>query len=253
MSNGTEGRLRYMDCNCQIGPFEEMEAAYFTSLDDLLAEMEYLGIESALVMHTWASRWSPAKGNEKIDAALADHDHLYPCYVGLPPATGELPEPGDFAQTVRSNHGAVRLFPSDHQFNFTPWCIGDLLAALQDASIPVLIDIKHTSWDEISDVLAQFPDLPLVILDLYYRVNRHIYPLLEKHPNLHIETHTYQIPFGIEDVSRRFGAEHLLFGTNLPVNEGGGALAQIEYSKLSDQDRQLIAADNLKRLLGISE
>lgn len=253
MSATDEGRLRYMDCNCQLGPFEEMEPPYFTEIDSLVAEMEYLGIESALVMHTWASRWSPARGNEKIDEMLADYDHLYPCYVGLPSATHELPDPGEFAENVRANHGAVRLFPSDHQFRLTPWCIGGLLAALEGESVPLMIDIKQTNWDEIAGILASFPDLPVVILDLYYRMNRYMYPLLEDHPNLHIETHTYQIPFGIEDVTRRFGPERLLFGTNLPVNEGGGALAQIAYSKLSDEHKQMVAGNNLRRLLGISK
>ncbi|MFO7945294.1 MAG: amidohydrolase family protein [Armatimonadota bacterium] len=246
-------RLRYMDCNCRIGTFEEMEDCYFTEIDSLLAEMEYLGIGDALVLHTWASRWSPPKGNKQLDEILADYDNLYPCYVGLPPVTGELPDPEEFAAAVRQNHGAVRLFPSEHQYDFTPWCVGELLEPLADHGVPLMIEITQTNWDQVAAILDAFPDLPLVLLDTYYRINRHIYPLMDKHENLHLETHTYQVPFGIEDVTRRFGAQRLLFGTNLPENEGGGALAQLEYADLPEEHKQQIAGGNLRNLLGIAQ
>jgi hypothetical protein len=244
-------QFRVMDCNCRIGTFEKVEPPYFTDLAGLLTEMDYLGIQQALVMHSWASSWAPRLGNEKIDELLAGHENLYPCYVGLPGATDELPPPAEFAAHVREQHGAVRLFPVNHQWDFTQWGAGDLLEALDARAVPVLIDMQQTNWNQIAEVLARYQQLPVIVLGTSYRITRHIYPLFAKHANLYLESNTFQITWGIEDVCERFGADRLIFGTGLPENEGGGALAQITYNGLTDADTARIAGDNLRSLLGI--
>ncbi len=244
-------QVRPMDCNCRIGTFEKMEPPHFTDLDGLLAEMDYLGIQQALVMHSWASSWAPRLGNEKIDELLAGHEDLYPCYVGLPGATGELPPPAEFAAHIRERHGAVRLFPVNQQWDFTHWGAGDLLEALDAHAVPTLIDMQQTNWAQIADILPRYQQLPLIILGTSYRITRHIYPLFEKHDNLYLESNTFQTTWGIEDVCERFGAERLIFGTGLPEMEGGGALVQLAYNCLTDAETALIAGDNLRNLLGI--
>jgi len=106
---GAGGRISFMDCNCRIGRFEHLEAPYFTDIAGLIAELNYLGIDDALVMHSWSWRWSPRFGNEKLDEEIASYDNLYPCYVGLPAATEELPPPDEFAAYVGQQHGAVGM------------------------------------------------------------------------------------------------------------------------------------------------
>lgn len=253
--SGTAGGapIRFLDCHCQIGSFEGMEEAHFTRVDELLAEMEYLGIAEALVTHRWASRWAPRRGNEKLDAVIATYPNLYPCYVALPPGTDESAPPREFAETVKAQHGAVRVCPSDHQWRLTDWCAGGLLEALEAQAVPVLVAISQTSWDDVAAVLERYRRLPVIVLDTSYRINRTIYPLFARYANLHLETHSYQIPWGIEDVTRRFGAERLVFGTGLPESDGGGPISQVMYSALSDEQRALIAGGTMRRMLGIEQ
>lgn len=254
MSNSADGTLiRFMDCHCQIGSFEGMEESHFTTVEDLLAEMEYLGISEALVTHRWASRWSPHLGNEKLDETIAPHPNLYPCYVALPPATGEIAPPAEFARAVKANHGAVRVCPNDHQWRLTDWCAGELLEALEAENIPVLVAMQQASFDDIAGTLERYGGLHIIVMDTSYRINRTIYPLFARYPNLHLEIHSYQIPWGIEDVVRRFGAERLVFGTALPESDGGGPISQVVYSPLPDEQKALIAGGNLRRMLGIEE
>ncbi len=243
--------IQFMDCNCRVGDFEAMEESHFTDLGGLLAEMEYLGIVQALVMHSWASRWSPRLGNAKLDELIADQANLYPCYVGLPGATEELAEPAEFAAHVRAQNGAVRLFPANHQWDFADWCADSLLAALEAAAVPALIEIGQTNWSQVAAVLERYNGLPLIIMETSYRINRHIYPLFEKYDNLYLETHTYQTPWGLEDVSKRFGADRLIFGTSLPDMEGGAAIGQVLYADLSEADKAKIAGGNLRHLLNL--
>jgi len=100
-------------------------------------------------------------------------------------------------------------------------------------------------------ILEKYSELQLLILDTSYRINRNVYPLLEKYDHLYVETHTYQTAWGIEEMCRRFGSDPLIFGTALPEIEGGCAIAQVMYAELADQDKQKIGGDNLRRLLNI--
>ncbi len=243
--------LEFLDCNARLGRPTVCRAEQITTKDELLAEMDYAGISRALVHHALASQWSPREGNSALLEALAGEDRLLPCFVGLPSATGELPAPEEFAATVRAHHGAVRLFPKEHQYVLEGWSMGDTFEALAADGVPVLLDVSQVTWGDLAAILAAHPRLNLLLLDTYYRVDRYLYPLLERHPNLHLETTTYQVHRGIEAVCARFGPERLVFGTNLPHLETGGPISQIVYSDLPPEARAALAGGNLKRLLGL--
>jgi len=247
----TPTALDFFDCNARIGRPTVYREGQITTTDELLAEMDYAGIRRALVYHTLAAEWSPNDGNDMLRQELAGQNRLYPCFVALPPATGEMPDPDGFARMVREAHGAVRLFPQDHTFSLLDWCAGPLLEALAAHSVPVLVHIGQTSWGELSAVLSAHPDLPLILLGTYYRVDRCLYPLWERHDNLFVESTTYQTFRGIESVCARFGASRLVFGTNVPELETGGAMTPILYADIPQEDRAAIASGNLMRLLGI--
>ena len=103
--------------------------------------------------------------------------------------------------------------------------------------------------EDVAGILKAHPSLNLVLLRTSYRCDRMLYPLFEKYDGLAIEAATYQVTHGIEEVCTRFGAERLLFGTGLPFTEAGPSIAQITYAEISDEEKQLIAGGNLRRLL----
>ena len=244
--------IEFFDCNARIGRPTAWQHGQITTRDELLREMDHGGIRRALVHHTLASQWSPRDGNAALLEELRGIERLLPCFVGLPGATGEMGPPDEFARTIREHHGAVRLFPKDHQYSLSDWSMGGMLEALAAQSVPVLIDVGQVIWDELAALLGGHPRLNVILLDAYYRVDRYLYPLWEKHANLYLETTTYQVHLGIEAVCERFGAERLVFGTNLPHLEVGGPVAQIVYADIAAEAKAAIAGGNLKRLLGLA-
>ena len=242
--------LAFFDCNCRIGRPGAPRPEHFTTARELLAEMDYAGIERALVCHAWAVEWSPQDGNEALLAEIASEARLHPCFVALPPATCEMPPPDDFARRVRELRGAVRLFPREHQYSLDGVTCGHLFDALSDHAVPALIDINQTTWTELAEVLARHPALSVILLGVYYRIDRYAYPLLERFGNLRIESGTYAVHRGIEMVCRRFGADRLVFGTDLPLHEAGGPIAMVTYASIGDREKRQIAGDNLRAWLG---
>jgi hypothetical protein len=240
----------FFDCNARIGRCSTPRPEQFTDVGGLLDEMDQAGIERALVHHAWSVEWDPQMGNQALLSELSGQTRLRPCFVPLPPATGEVPPPRDFASQVRDAGGAVRLFPKEHQYLLNDVTVGHMLDVFSAERLLVLIDIGQTSWGELAELLRRHPALSVLVLGLYYRVDRYLYPLLERFGNLHVESGTYGVHRGIEAVCGRFGAERLVFGTDLPVHEAGGPIAMVTYAEIPDEGKQLIAGGNLRRLRG---
>ncbi|MBI3948686.1 MAG: amidohydrolase family protein [Armatimonadetes bacterium] len=249
--NKPSGRLRFFDCNARVGRAGAVRPEHILDPQRLIGEMDYCGIERALVYHAWAREWDAASGNRKLLEEIEGLDRLAPCFCPLPHATEEMPPPEALAVDLKARRGAARLYPKEHQYVLSEWCCGRLLSALEDAGVPVLLEMAQASWDDIAGVLKAHPRLPVIVLGTSYRIDRYAYPLWERFDNLHVETATYQVMRGIEAVCRRFGPERLVFGTGLPLLDAGGPIAQVMYAELPEREKRLIAGGTLARLLGV--
>jgi len=242
--------LSFFDCNAQIGRYGVKHPEAFTTADALAEEMARVGISEALVMHSMAKEYAPKVGNSMLLDEIKGRDAMHPCWVVMPHHTDEMPRPDDLlAQMKQAGVRAVRAFPVAHQWRLSDWCAGDLLHMLEANRIPLFLDMDQTNWEDVAGILRAHRRLNLCLLGTSYRCDRMMYPLMERFEGLRIETATYAVPSGIEEVTRRFGAGRLLFGTGLPFTEAGPSIAQITYADISDADKRLIAGDTLRALL----
>ena len=74
--------------------------------------------------------------------------------------------------------------------------------------------------------------------------------ILKKHKNLYLETFGFKAQDGIEEVCKVFGAERLIFGSGMPESSGAAAVTMITYANISFEEKQMIASENLEKLLG---
>ncbi|MCB9107361.1 MAG: amidohydrolase family protein [Anaerolineales bacterium] len=245
--------LNFFDAYCALGhmsaPVFGQEFATAAALSAALSEAH---ISEALVYSPAAYEYDPSVGNQMLQADLADHPNMHPCWVLLPPATGEMPPlPQLLSLMQQQNVRAVRLCPSPARNNFSlaAWSAGPLLQALAEAAVPLFLDLSEVTWSEVAALLSDYATLPLVLTGVTYRLDRYLYPLWSQHQNLYVDTSGYQGFYAIEAVVTRFGSERLLFGTNMPVYSPGAAIAAVTYADISDGAKSLIAGGNLRRLL----
>lgn len=241
--------LTYFDCNAQIGKYSVKHPEAFTTADELVKEMKRVGVSEALVFHSMAKEYAPCVGNEMLLAEIEGRP-IRPCWVVMPHHTGEMPAPDELlAQMKVKGVRALKAYPNAQAFTLADWCAGNLLAMIEANSIPFFLDMDQTNWGQVAEILSDHPKLNLILLRQSYRIDRLVYPLMEKYAGLRMEAATYQVASGIEQVCKRFGAGRLLFGTALPYLDVGPAIAQITYAEISDEEKQLIAGDNLRSLL----
>lgn len=241
------------DAYCALGPLTApVFGQEFITAADLLTAMAETGVAEALVYSPVAYEYDPGEGNARLMDEIAGHDNLHPCWVLLPPATRELPPPDALLEEMRqANVRAARLCPSPTRNNFSlgDWCSGPLLRALEAAHVPTFIDLSETSWDGLASLLARHPQLPVVLTGVTYRVDRYLYALWEQFDTLHIDISGYQGLHALEGAVARFGAERLLFGSNAPLYGAGAAVTTLGYAAISPEEKERIAAGNLRLLL----
>jgi len=249
------GRLLFFDVNCTLGPRTAPRPETMLGDPQVATELARHGITHALCIHAHAQELDPATGNRRL-AGLDTAGWpvvVHRCFVVMPHHTGEIPRAGHLLAYLRENRAeAVRLCPRVHGFSLGATGSGELLATLEEASIPVLIEMDQTSWDELDGVAERHPGLRLVALRVGYRADRAMYPVLERRPGVCVETSNYVGHRAIEHFVQTFGAGRLVFGTAAPVFAPGGAVAPVLYAEVDEAAKDAIAGANLRRLIEAS-
>jgi Amidohydrolase len=237
-----------LDCNLIYGRPVIPVGKPYLSPNDVIAEMDRLGIAECWCTDFRSLENHPAIGNLQLCEELAGHARLHPVWTVLPPGTAELAPPEEMlAEMKAAGVNLVRAEPARHGFSIAEWCCGELWTALEAGRVPLLL--ASDGWDGIDAMLSAHPQLEMVLTAVGYRCNRNLYPLLEKHPRLHIEISTYVNNEGLRQIAGRFGAERLIYGSGSPTICPEEALGTLEHCGLDEDARARIAGGNLRALL----
>jgi hypothetical protein len=221
---------------------------YARSAAELLEEMDFCGIERALVYHAGMRYDSPVIGNRLIEDELGPNPRLLPSLAILPSQTEELPGPETFLDHMRAlGVRALRVFPSEHRYALDELTLGDWLALLEERRIPLF---AKTDCLKLANVLAAFPNLVVVAMSQGpHSLDRFLRPIVERYPGFYIDTSSYMVDGLIESFCKRYGPGRLLFGTGYPDNCSGAALLRLVQADISAADKEAIGWGNLTRVL----
>ncbi|HHV59541.1 MAG TPA: amidohydrolase family protein [Clostridiaceae bacterium] len=245
--------LEFFDSSCFFGRRSVVNPGSYWTVEELVENMNHFGIKKALVYHSIAKEYNPCIGNRMLMEDISKYPCLYPMWVVMPHHTGEFPEPDELLKQLRQNNvKAVKIFPSikDHFYSISNWVCGELFSMLEKSGIPLFVGLDQLTWNEIYELCTGFPKLNIVLTDLNYRADRNLYPLLQKFDNLCIETYGYKQHHGIEEICKKFGAGRFIFGSGTPVSSLASAITMINFARISDEEKRMIAYGNLEKLLG---
>ena len=244
--------MTYFDCNAFFGLPARRSLAPVGSVEVLLAEMDRAGVDRALVWHIAQHDVAPQTGNEMLAQAIAPHDRLYGCWTLLPNQAREFPAPQALFEEMRANRVvALRVFPDSHRYLLNAVSMGEVLEAMIARHIPLFLSVRRgISWRGVYDLLAEFPKLTAVICDHgCWGEDRSFRPLLERYPNVAVDTAQYLLDGGIEALVDDYGEERLLFGSGFPESYFGGMMMAIRHARISSEAKTAIAHGNLERLI----
>lgn len=220
----------------------------------VIDEMRRLDISQALVRITPEALDSDLwLSNTKLYAACAEHPkRLIPCPVVVPNAALDAgPEEIQLSDHIRRGARAVCVRPQTDCWSLAPWVCDRLFQALEAHRLPTLCLMQNGfTLEEIGQLSARYPRVPLLFSVDTYRNLRTLLPLLRTFGNVHLligSIYTYHA--GLEQLVAEVGAERLLFGTGFPAAEAMAAITQLTYADISAAARRQIGAENFTRLV----
>ena len=254
MSQETE----FFDCNASFGSPAQGTYRPCTTVEELLAEMDWAGVGRALVHHALMSDQSPVVGNRALAEAIAGQPRLAGTWAILPPQTRELP-PSEtfFAQMAAANVRALWAFPDVHRYILSRLTFGRCLDEVSARRIPLFLTRGAggpgwpETWKLAHDLLSECSELTLVMAahgpwgdDRFFR------PLFDHYPNFYLDLSRYELDCGLAELVSLYGAERLLYGSNFPQNAMGGPRLMVARAKIDEEARAAVAGGNMARLLG---
>ncbi len=246
-------KLGLVDCSMWLGSPDGFPLARELTLDALKGEMDRYYIHGGLVSHWWGKTLSAQAGNGALLAlSAALPQNMYTIWTGVPlypPEVGNLP--GNDRPHDRTR--GVRLFPYSHNYSLEQWIIGSLVEWLLEYNLPLFIWHTELDWSALRRLALTYPNLRIVIetqnQKILYRF-RILLSLMRDCPNVHLGTSNLVGQGYLETVVREFGAQRLLYGSFLPVNDPFAAAGMLVDADISESDKLHIASGNIRRLIG---
>ena len=241
--------MQLFDCNCSYGISGRPPLRYAKDTAELLAEMDWCGIERALVYHAGMRFNDAIAYNARLAEEVAGSERLAGSWAILPSQTGEFPRPEALLGEMKANGiRALRAFPDEHRYQLDRRTFGELFDALIEQRIPLFVKQNIVA---IGGLLAECPGLTVVAMNVGpHSLERYLRPLLDAFSTLQVETSHYMVDGLIEGFVERYGPDRLLFGSGFPDVCSGAALLRLAHAEIDDTAREAIAGGNLERLLG---
>ena len=240
--------LMFFDANCSLGKNEHGQGVH---KDELLKDMDYFGVDKALV-RSFMKFQNAVYTNDYIAKAVRGEERLVGVWCILPDQCDEVPKPDDFfAQMKENNIGAITLLPELHRFLPNRLTIGRIMDAAAERRVPVLLDGFKGKWKEMYEFIATFPNNVFLSMSASgkWGTDRNIRPLLENYPNFYFELMGYWVPEGIYDLAEKYGADRIIYGSGFPTMDQGSPMLQLKQSRLDDEAIAKIAGGNLENIL----
>lgn len=252
------------DACCYLGRHLRMCEGQPETAEALLSAMDHFGIHEALALDPLAVEADPMAGNERILEKTKGHPRLHPAWAGLMTHSRELPPPNQLVAQMRQlGVGALFLFYRQFDIRLEEWGVDDLLEELEASRVPLFLcpdsalapwRSDATDWENVVRICRRFPQLPVVVTEnRIYGSQRALYAALAACPNLKVEVSALWLHRRIEFICEEFGADRLVWGSHLPKRNPGGALMQLDYSDISEEELRLIAGGNMRWLLSWNE
>jgi len=242
--------ITYWDCNVSFGSPPTGLVKPCKTAAELLEEMDWHGIESALVHHSLMTDQSPVVGNRVLAEEIAGQPRLIGTWAVLPPQTHELSSgPSFFHEMAQANIRGLWAFTEEHRFLLDRLVFGRFLDEAAERRVPLFIK-RSTGWPVIYHLMEQYPSLTLVVTGHGpWGEDRLFRPLLGHYTNLYLDISRYELDCGIADLVANFGYKRLLLGSGFPQAPMGGPRLMLARCAISEKARAAIAGGNLERLL----
>jgi len=253
--------MKILDCNLSYGiSIDGIPYRNCNTFAELCDKMKSAGMDGGLIRCSLTSTAGVVFGNQRLaDDLAAAKDcglQLWGVWGLVPPHTGETPAPEKLAEEMAKNNiAALYLDPGAHHFMTNKVSMGKYFAVAQERRIPIILSNRFgVSVEQICDILENFPKLTVILYTTDSWPNgRRLYPIAAEFENVYVDMSYIMDDQGVEDLCKRFGEDHVLFGSAFPDRYVGSQMANVRTAMISEDVRAKVFGGNLERLIGMED
>jgi len=244
--------MKLIDCNTRVGRTQAPISPLVTpTADALLQRMDVCGVSYAFCRHDAGREQGPRDGDARIIEICAAKPRLKPVLTVTPLIREDLGGMETFLTRAKAcNAAALRIYPKGMGFSAAPYAMEEIAEIAETLSVPVMVDMAEIEAETIANLAKTFPRMNMIVTEIYYRNLRNLCPIFRHCDNLYLETGMLKTFHSLEDLCSLYGAERLVFGSGAPYQDMGAAVAHLLAADICDDEKELIASGNIKRLCG---
>lgn len=242
--------ISFYDCNVFIGKHENPYTASPFTVNMLEDTYKTSGLTGSLVYHSASVLYDASYGNKFLVEEAAGKLGIQLVWVAVPEFCCTEKETEHFVLQLKENKiSAVKIFPRYHDFNISTGSLDFMFRFLDEEKIPLLVNQEEVSWEEMIYILESFKNIPFLLQNAGYRLERYIIPFFNKYRNFHLDISRYQAHGGVEYLCKQFGSERILFGSGMPLFSPEPIMMMVNNADISQEEKQNISFKNILRLL----
>lgn len=256
--NFLKNDLSFFDCNAFIGNHKNPFIDSPFEINDLENSNRKSGIKKSLIYHSASVFYDASYGNELLIKTIKDKPDFYSVWIAVPELCRNKKRSvegrEDFFLSIKKNKiSAIKIFPKFHNYDIKTGALDDLFSFLNEEKIPLLIDQEEILWEELAFILERFKNIPVILQNAGYRMERYLFPFFSKYKNFYMDAARYQSHGGLEYFCGQFGSEQILFGSGIPVFSPEPIMMMIDSTKISLEEKQNFSFNNLLRILNLEK
>jgi predicted TIM-barrel fold metal-dependent hydrolase len=248
-----------IDVHAYIGKWPYWPVPHNTP-EQVASVMDAAEINMAVVTSTRSLFVNWPDGNVEASRAEAEHpDRFVPFACVGPPELSHKLDANPFHAHREQGVRGIRLAPQFHTYHllYEPF-IDELCEDAASLGIPIQLPLRVLmNWGmpmldlgTMAAIVERHPRTPWILTGLnYFHELRVGLALMRRFTSVHIETSCIQGFEAIAKVVQEMGADRILLGTGLPLQNAAAGVRKLERARISDSEREAIFCGNAKRLL----
>lgn len=218
----------------------------------LLDDMKYARIHGAAVMRVEADEFSFVYGNEKGIEMARENPRI--ASIAVVPTTANL-EVGDknYIKNLLDRGVCALTVTPGMRCLVNAKDMDEIANALCTCQKPLIIPgmWDNSMFERIDDIAEEYPDLNIIMHGCNWGHGRQVLKMLERRDNIYIDISSFHLNNLMGIMKENYGIHRLLYSSAWPVKSMGAHKAYIEYANITEEEKDMVAAGNACRLLGI--
>jgi predicted TIM-barrel fold metal-dependent hydrolase len=215
--------------------------------DDLVAEMDRVGIEKLIVSHQAVLTPNVVWGNDRVLEAISRYPGRILGYATCYPVNDKLGIE-EIKRCIDAGMHGIKLHNSSG-IAYTAAECGPVWELADVRKLPVLL---HT-WgdiDKLEPVFEKYRNAPILLAHAGSEKPEMYVEYAKRYDNLHLELCFSRAPYGlVEYFVREVGAERILWGSDAPWMAFGQQIGRVIFADIPEEDKKRILVENPAKIL----